>query len=264
MISGCTTRPYQALDFTSACAAIAAAGFSDVAVYYNTSTAGAPAIPVTAQSSPADIAAVRQAAHAAGLNPSLLLGGWQPDHGLAAAISDYRRLIDNTAALGARQLLDLGCDQRAMRQEYLKLMQAVVPHAHAAGITITLKPHGGIALTADDLLGLCTTVAHPAFRLCFDPGNFLYYSAGAIRPEDCVDALAPYCSTAIIKDCVLGTEGPDVMVTPGEGLVDFPLICRQLRTHGFAGPVYLECVAGTTLQEVDQNVRRTRQQALSW
>ncbi|WP_028453243.1 sugar phosphate isomerase/epimerase family protein [Chitinilyticum aquatile] len=264
MNTGCTTRPYQELDFPRACAAIAAAGFSEVAVYYNASAAGTPAIPVTAQSTAADVAAARQAASAAGLTPSLLLGGWQPDLELAAAIDDYRRLIDNAAALGACWLLDLGCDQRELRADYLALMQAVAPHAEAAGITITLKPHGGIALTAADLLALYGTVAHPAFRLCFDPGNFIYYSAGAIRPEDCVDALAPHCATAIIKDCVLGPGGPDVMVTPGEGLVDFPQIFRQLRAGGFSGPVYLECVAGNSADDRDENVRRTRTRALGW
>jgi sugar phosphate isomerase/epimerase len=47
------------------------------------------------------------------------------------------------------------------------------------------------------------------------------------------------------------------MITPGEGLVDFPAVLSALVTGGFRGPLYLECVGGATVDEIDANVRRT-------
>ncbi|WP_028453895.1 sugar phosphate isomerase/epimerase family protein [Chitinilyticum litopenaei] len=263
-ILGCTTRPYQQLAFPAACAAIAAAGISELAVYYSARPGGPDAIVLHSGSTQSEVAQVRAVAADAGLRPSMLLGGWHPEAGLPAAISDYCRLIDVAAALGVRWLLDCGCDEPALRADYIVLMQAVLPHAAQAGIGITLKPHGGIALGPADLLALHAAIAHPAFSLCFDPGNFLYYSQGAIRPETCAAQLAPYCSSAIIKDCTLTAAGPDVMITPGEGLVDFPRVLGDLVQHGFAGPCYLECVGGQSLPVIDANVRASRQLALGW
>jgi sugar phosphate isomerase/epimerase len=144
-----------------------------------------------------------------------------------------------------------------MYADYLSVMQRVAPHAQAAGITITLKPHGGITLTTKDLINVYRHVDHPGFGLCYDPGNIIYYSRGEERPEAHVSEVAPLISTGIIKDCVLNDGTPDVMVTPGEGLVDFSLVLSALVAGGFDGPLYVECVGGTTTKEIDANVRRT-------
>jgi sugar phosphate isomerase/epimerase len=56
---------------------------------------------------------------------------------------------------------------------------------------------------------------------------------------------------------VLNEGIPDVMVTPGEGLVDFPFVLSALVAGGFDGPLYVECVGGTDVDEIDRNVRRT-------
>lgn len=254
MIFGCTTRPYQMLDFDRACAAIAAAGFSDVALYYSTSGEQIQ-IPVTADSSSAQIAAVRHATVQAGLRPSLLLGNGQIELGLRKATSQYLRLIDNAAQLGAHMLLDLGCDDAALLDDYLAMMQAVLPHAAAANILITLKPHGGITSKPNELLAIKDILKHPHFALSFDPGNWLYYSVGQIKPEDCIDHQLPHCANVIIKDCILREDGPDVEINPGSGLVDFPHLFQRLATHEFAGPIFLECVAGHHLADINHNVR---------
>ena len=61
---GCTTRPYGSLTFSEACDHIAAAGYTDVAVFAN-----AGQVPVRADSTDAEIAETRKAAAAAGLSP---------------------------------------------------------------------------------------------------------------------------------------------------------------------------------------------------
>jgi sugar phosphate isomerase/epimerase len=72
-----------------------------------------------------------------------------------------------------------------------------------------------------------------------------------------VAEVAPVIDTGIIKDCVLVDGVPDVMVTPGEGLVDFHTVLPALVAGGFDGPLYVECVGGSTIDEIDRNVRRT-------
>ena len=117
-----------------------------------------------------------------------------------------------------------------------------------------MKPHGGISLTVDDLIEAHEKVDHPAFGICYDPGNIIYYTKGDLRPEPFVDKIASRTSTFIIKDCVVVDGKSDVMVTPGDGLVDFDAVIGGLVANGFDGPLYLECVGGKTLEEVDGDI----------
>ena len=247
---GCTTRPYNNVAFAEICQRIAAAGYTEVAVF---SQAG-----LSAASMPAEVTQVRQMALDAGLKPSLVMGRADLRAGLAAATDEWRRWIDHAAALGAQWLLSTGVDRPELYEDFYALLSATAPYAGQAGIGVQVKPHGGLTLTSDDLIGMYQRVNHPAFSICYDPGNIIYYSVGAERPETNVARVAPCARTAIIKDCVIVDGKPDVMVTPGEGLVDFPAVLGGLARGGFRGPLYLECVGGTTVDEIDANVRRTR------
>ncbi len=251
-IIGCTTRPYGSLTFGEACEHIAAAGYTDVAVFAN-----AGQIPVRSDSTDVEIAGARKAAAAAGLAPSMLIGSTKLDLGLEAAVDDYKRLIDNAAALGTKWLLDCGTGNEAHYADYFELMRQAAPHAGEMGVNITMKPHGGISLTVQDLIDADGKVNHPAFGICYDPGNIIYYTKGDIRPETDVAVAAPKVSTTIIKDCVVEDGVPDVMVTPGEGLVDFETVLNGLVSGGFAGPLYVECVGGTTVDEINRNTKAT-------
>ena len=48
------------------------------------------------------------------------------------------------------------------------------------------------------------------------------------------------------------------MVTPGEGLVDFEKVLGGLIEGSFRGPLYVECVAGKKLDEINKNVKSSR------
>ena len=252
LVIGCTTRPYAAWPFAEACAHIAAAGYSDVAVFRNKGE-----IALHADSTPDDIAAARKIVADAGLAPSMLIGRTQLDLGLNAAVDDYKRLIANAAVLGVTWLLDCGTSNETYFDAYFELMRRAAPYAQEAGVHITMKPHGGISLTAEDLLDAYEKVHHPAFGICYDPGNIIYYTKGERRPETDVEKVASMVSTAIIKDCVVEDGVPDVMVTPGEGLVDFNKVLRGLVEGGFRGPLYVECVSGEEQEDIDRNVRST-------
>jgi sugar phosphate isomerase/epimerase len=246
---GCTTRPFRDVSFAEACRRIAAAGYTDVAVF-----AG-----ITPDSSREEVLAVRQIASDAGLAPSMLLAHALLDLGLEPAIAAYKQLVDHAVALGAAWLLDLGTSQEVFLGRYVALMKRVAPYAGSAGIGISVKPHGGITRTSDDLVVLCSQVNHPAFRICYDPGNIIYYTQGAERPTDHISRVAPLVTTGIIKDCVVRDGVPDVLITPGEGWVDFHGVLSGLVGAGFRGPLYLECVGGETIDEIDRNVQATWQ-----
>lgn len=251
-VIGSTTRPYNQLGFAEACTRIAAAGYTDVAVFAHNRE-----MPVDSGSSAEDVAAARKAAEDAGLAPSMLLGRTHLELGLDGATDDYRRLIDNASALGAKWILELGTSKEEQYDDYPKLMAAVADHAASCGVGISLKPHGGISLTAQELIDLHDRVNHPAFRISYDPGNIIFYTKGEVRPESEVELIASRTSTLIIKDCSLDGEKPDVMVTAGDGLVNFPFVIGKLREGGFVGPMYVECVGSSEPDDVDRDLART-------
>ena len=80
---------------------------------------------------------------------------------------------------------------------------------------------------------------------------------GEIRPEAEVDRIAPLTSTLIIKDCEVVEGKPNVVITPGEGWVDFPFVLGHLVAGGFSGPMYVECVGSSEPDEVDRDLKRT-------
>ena len=250
---GCTTRPYESLTFSDACDHISAAGYTDVAVFAN-----AGQNPIRADSTSSEIKAASRAASNAGLTPSAVMGSVRfLNEGLKVCLDDYKRLIDNAAALGAKWLLDCGTSNEAHYNSYYELMRRAAPHADQAGVNIALKPHGGISLTVQDLIKADQMVGHPAFGICYDPGNIIYYTKGELRPETDISAIAPKVTTMIVKDCIVQDGEPDVMVTPGEGLVDFKEVLSGLMVGGFDGPLYVECVGGSTLDEIDANIEST-------
>jgi sugar phosphate isomerase/epimerase len=257
LIVGCTTRPYSFLTFSEACEHISAAGYTDVAVFANKIDGDKRAVPVRSDSTSAEVAAAKKAAAEAGVKPSMLIGSTKLNLELDAAVDDYKKLIDNAAELGTKWLLDCGTGKEELYDKYYELMSRAAPHAQSAGVNITLKPHGGITLTVEGLVYAYEKVNNPAFGICYDPGNIIYYTKGELRPETDVDKVAPMVTTGIIKDCVVEDGKPDVMVTPGEGLVDFDRVLSGLVNGGFKGPLYVECVGGKELDEIDRNVKST-------
>lgn len=246
---GCTTRPFGKSHYTGTFMRIAGAGFTDVAIFFD--------VGIDTSSDPKHTNEVRAAAEAAGLVPSMLIAHAQFDEDDAE--DRYLGMVDQAALLGASWLLDLGTGNVEHLDRYVALMKVASERAQDAGVRITAKPHGGITTSSGDLAELHKKVDHPAYGICYDPGNIIYYSKGSELPEMNIDAVAPIVTTAIIKDCVIKNGIPDVMITPGEGLVNFDIVIKRLVDAGFDGPLYLECVGGTETAEIDGNIRRTRE-----
>jgi sugar phosphate isomerase/epimerase len=134
------------------CRRIAAAGYTDVAIFGN---AG-----IDPDSSHEQVEAIRRAAEGAGLVPSLLIARARLELGVQDAIAGYRRTIDQAATLGASWLLDLGAGSEVAADDYFALMRQAAPYAASAGVCMVLKPHGGLSLTTDDLIRACQRVNH--------------------------------------------------------------------------------------------------------
>lgn len=251
-IIGCTTRPYNALDYSAAFDHIAAAGYKHVALFAHNGI-----LPIRCDSSDGEVRQVRQTAANAGLNPSMVLGRTHLDLAIEKAITNYKKLIDNTASVGARWLLELGTGNEELYGKYFELMSQVAPYAGEVGVEITMKPHGGISLTTDDLRSAVARVDHPAFSISYDPGNIIYYTGGKRLPGQDISTIVDCVSTLIIKDCEIVEGKPDVLITPGEGLVDFSLVWSKLRSGGFSGPAYVECVGPGSLEEIDRHLVST-------
>lgn len=248
---GCMNRPYVKFPFERALEGIAAAGFREYVLLQ-----AQPSAVISAQTSPAEAMRVRSAIQAHGLHLAMLPSSIPLDGGEEAAYSTGAALVDRAAALAVPILLEMGT-RPENAGPYQAVMRRLAPYAQEHSVTIAVKPHGGLTTTGEDCLRLLRAIDHPAYRLCFDPGNLLHYANE--RPELHLAELAPYCVAMCVKDETGGLRGP-VDVTPGDGDVDFSQVFRILRDHGFQGPCIVETLArGDTADAVDAEARRAYQ-----
>ncbi len=128
--------------------------------------------------------------------------------------------------------------------------------AERRGVTIVLKPHGGIAGTGEDLALLVERIGSPAVRVCYDPGNVVYYEG--VRPEPDLPGVVDLVRAICIKDHRGGLAAVD-FPTPGDGDIDHRAIFRTLWEAGFAGPCLIERIDGlNSPEEVDRELARGR------
>ncbi len=246
---GFFTRPWRGYTVEDAVAGIAASGARLIGYMPQ------PGIPlVSRDSSVAEIDALRTLVARHGLEPAVYLPRVPlslPDDAYLAA---WDREIAVAVRLGTPYLQVGGTNDESQYGRYVTLMQQAAERAARHGRTIVLKPHGGISATAADCLRVVQQVAHPAFRITYDPGNVLYYTG--TDPLAGLDTLAPYVVALCIKDATGGRHG-SVNVQPGRGDVDFARMFAILRDAGFRGPALVETLAEGSLDEINRQARET-------
>jgi sugar phosphate isomerase/epimerase len=246
---GVTDRPWgDEYTLDDALAGIATAGFQYYGFLRKTRRVwGEP------ETTPEQLAALKAQVQRHGLTPSFIPSSVSMDLSEDDAVARVRRIVDHAKGVGVDVLVEMGAKVENA-EKYFAVMRRAAPYAESQGVTIALKPHGGLSTTGDDCLRAVQAVNHPAFQLCFDPGNLLHYAGQ--RPEQELPKLAPYSVAMCVKDETGGLKG-NVNVTPGDGDVDFLAVFKILKDHGFEGkPAIIECLGGKTKEEVDWQATR--------
>lgn len=250
---GCFTRPFDQHDYRTALDAIAEAGFK----YCGIMTAkGQNWVTINESTSPEEAARVGSDAKDRGLRVLSVYADWKTTEPTAKGVEALRRLVDHCAACGSPSLMLGGTTDERLAPAYYRAIGECCPYAAAQGIGITIKPHGGLNATGPQCRKLIESVNQPNFRLWYDPGNIFYYSDGKVDPVE---------DAATVDGLVVGVSAKDfrppkdVMVTPGEGRVDFPKVLRRLGRGGFrSGPVLVETLASGDLRQVIGAARQAR------
>ncbi len=245
---GCFNRPWSQWDYEVALAGIQAAGYDHTGFMYQQDDQL-----VTADLSAEEIVQLKQAVEKHSLRPVTVLADPPLDLPLDQAVEQFCRLVDNTHLLGANYVLTCGTTNEEQYETYYQVMAACCDYAAQQEVMLTLKPHGGISATARDCLAAVHQIDHPNFAIYYDPGNVHYYT-GQDAAQD-VGLIADYVAGICVKDCT-GRQD-EVMITPGEGEVDFVSVFETLGAAGFAGPVTVECLGGQTPQQVNAAAEQT-------
>ena len=251
---GCYTRPWGQYDYRVALDAIAEAGFKYAGLMTTKSKTG---LVVSASTTLEEAERIGEEVKKRGLAvPSVYGGGIPVAKSLKEGIEALRKLIDNCAACGAKNLLMGGTGNEKLYKTYYKAIAECCDYAAEKGIGISIKPHGGLNATGPQCRKTIEMVGHRNFRIWYDPGNILYYSNGELDPvadADTVDGL-------VVGMCIKDYRHPkDVLVTPGNGKVNFPAVFARLKKGGFTrGPLVVECLERGDLKQTLTEARKAR------
>lgn len=255
----CTVRPWAQFPLERALRGIRTAGYDAVALPVH----GVREV-ITPDTPPAQAQQIGSLIAAHGLELTVLSHAADLDRGPEVALTALQRQIDHCARLGVSTLVDMSCNEPDLYDSYRQLMTAAAPYAAEHGVTIAIKPHGGLTRTAADLLSLIEHVDHDAVQACWDPGNLVHY--GGEPPSRGLSELAPHIVAVGARDHPTRgsdrantTGGMPPAITPGDGIVDFTGLYDVLREHGFTGPSAVESVTKLgTVDGIDSEAERAR------
>lgn len=251
---GCYTRPWSQYDYRMALDAIAEAGFKYAGLMTTKSKTG---LVISVSTTLEEAERVGEEVKKRGLAvPSIYGGGIPVEKSLEAGIEGLKKLIDNCAACGAKNLLMGGIGNEKLYKTYYKAIAECCNYAAEKGIGISVKPHGGLNATGPQCRKTVEMVGHRNFRIWYDPGNILYYSNGELDPV----ADAATVDGLVVGMCIKDYKHPkEVMVTPGTGKVDFPAVLARLKKGGFTkGPLVVECLERGDLKQTLAEARKAR------
>jgi sugar phosphate isomerase/epimerase len=252
---GCYTRPWAKYDYRVALDAIAEAGFKYAGLM--TTKSEKSNLIISVDTSLEEALQVGQEVKKRGLKvPSVYGGGIPVNKSLEAGIEGMKKLIDNCAACGAKNLLMGGTGNKKLFKLYYKAIAECCDYAQKKGVGISIKPHGGFNATGPQCRKTVEMVNHSNFRIWYDPGNIYFYSNGELDPVDdaaTVDGL-------VVGMCIKDYKHPkNVAVTPGTGQVDFPAVLARLQKGGFThGPLIIECLDPGDAEKTIVQARKTR------
>ncbi len=197
---------------------------------------------VTLDASEADLAAAAQRCRDAGLEPVSVcpqLGAdapnlTHPDPAVREkSIDTFKRIIDATAAMGIDTVLVVPgrvTEEVAYDEAYYRAlagMQALAPHAEAAGVNLAIEyVWNKFLLSPMEFARFCDEVGSDRVGFFFDTGNMVIFG----YPEQ----WARICGRHLMKVHFKDFKRAGYQWTPLlEGDVDFPAVMRELRAIGY-------------------------------
>ena len=247
---GCMNRPWWDLTLDQTLASITGAGFNMVEL-----CAQQGKHLIRPDSTDDELDQLRATFDEAGITFDMISTGPDFTKPVADAVADYEKIIAGVARVGGKYLLSCGVMDESLYDKYYQIIQEACDIAATHNVEMQLKPHGGVGATSEGLLAAMDRVDRPNFSISYDPGNILYYTGQP--PEDDLPNIAHCVKSICIKDERGGIEG-EVDVTPGSGDVNFSTIFAILRDAGFTGPGWLECVSGSTPEEVNAEAKKAK------
>jgi sugar phosphate isomerase/epimerase len=251
---GCYTRPWDQYEYTVALDAIAEAGYRYVGLM---TAKGGNGLVISVATTVKQAEQVGAEVRKRKLEVPSVYGGDIPvGESLQAGIDGLKKLIDNCAACGAKNLMMGGVGDEKLYEPYFAAIRACCDYAAEKKIGISMKPHGGLNATGPQCRKSIELVGHKNFRLWYDPGNIFYYSDAKLNPVDDAATVDGLVIGMSVKDFRLPKE---VMLTPGTGMVDFPAVMARLIKGGFnKGPLIVECLTRGTLPEMAAEAKKAR------
>ncbi len=251
---GCYTRPWGQYDYRVALDVIAEAGFKYAGLMTTKSKTG---LVISVSTTLNEAMKVGEEVSKRGLGlPSVYGGGIPVAKSLTAGIEGLKKLIDNCAACGAKNLMMGGTGSNDLYTAYYKAVGECCDYAAEKGLGISVKPHGGLNATGPQCRKTVEMVGHKNFRIWYDPGNIYYYSNGELDPV----ADAATVDGLVVGMCIKDYKHPkNVSLTPGTGKVDFAKVMARLKKGGFKrGALVIECLEPGDLKKTLAEAKKAR------
>lgn len=250
---GCYTRPWNRFEYRIALDGIAEAGFEYAGLMRTRE-----GLVVHAAASEGTVREVAREVERRGLKMLSVYGGdFGARESLERGRTGLQRLLGHCATLGCPNLLLSGTSRQEVFENYYRSVRQVCDDAAQKGITITLKPHGGLNGAGTQLRRIVELVRHPRFRITYDPGNILKFSNAKVDPVRDAAVLDGLVAGLCVKDFLPPKR---VQVTPGQGVVGFRQLFEVLQKGGFrSGPMLVECVSpARTYEQITAEAARAR------
>jgi sugar phosphate isomerase/epimerase len=172
--------------------------------------------------------------------------------------------IRQAAAAGIPQVLTFGHTQRGDRQLWIEHFKVLGPIARDHGVTLVLKPHGGLTASGERTLQIVRDVADEGVKVNYDAGNVMDYlkiDAQAVLTDfkKCAEEVRSFC----IKDHRMFPKDEDC--GPGLGEIDHYRLLAPVAFTGRAIPLCCENISApllprpTDAKGVDELARRARE-----
>jgi len=251
---GCFTRPWDKYDYRVALDAIAEAGYKHAGLMTCNSKTS---LVISIETTPEEALQIGEEVKKRGLEvPAVYGGGFPMQPTIQTGIDALKKLIDSSAAVKAKTLMMGGVEAPELYEPYYKIIAECCDYAESQKVGLTLKPHGGSNATGSQCRKSIEKVSKKNFTLWYDPGNIFYYSQGELDPVKDAPSVDGIVTGMCVKDYL---PPQNVMVTPGEGKVDFPKVFSLLKKGGFTrGPLVIETLAPGDQAEILAQAKKAK------